>query len=762
MWQKSGNNPSAKLPAYVLAAALSILALIGAWLTYPLFGNAVFSVFYIVVVVIAWRGGLGPAVLSMFISIVAIIPLLVAPLGTPGLAGEDLLPALAFLAVSVVIALITASRESVNESLRESLAAERRHEARILAMMDSTAEALVLISPGREVLDVNEQFEEMFGLSAEQAVGQPASELRPFFEQVFADPAPLFDLVAQTAADAEGYHTESLVQNWPKPRELEIFSAPVCEGECETGAHYGRLYVFRDVTHEREVDRMKTEFVSLVSHELRTPLTSIKGFTDMILEGDAGEINDEVQEFLEIVQSNANHLVALINDLLDISRIESGRIQLKLETVDLTEIVAQVVAVMQPKLDEKAQSLTVELDPASSLVRGDRDKLVQVVTNYVSNAHKYTPDGGEIRIETARKGDLCRLAVSDNGFGIAPEDQEQLFARFYRVDSSLTAEIGGTGLGLSIVKSVIEMHGGWVGVESEPGKGSTFFFTIPLVTDTPHSTVNAGSTEETPAVTTPSEPTPVAPTLPIPVGRRILVVEDDPDISHLICAQLEGAGYKVTAVASAETALEAIAQEIPDLVTVDIDLPGMDGLELASRLAASPDTQGIPIVVLSVLNDDPRSPQFGLSSLPKPIDQEQLLQTMARELEGATKRQILVIEDDSDTRQLLSVALGKSGFEVVAAADGETGLLRASRDMPGLILLDLRLPGMDGFSVLQALKQDPSTSAIPVIVMTGSERVKVGARARVLSLGAADFVSKPFDINMLIEEIRVFIQQEEA
>ena len=354
------------------------------------------------------------------------------------------------------------------------------------------------------------------------------------------------------------------------------------------------------------------------------------------------------------------------------------------------------------------------------------------------------------------------MAVTDNGLGIAPGDQEKLFTRFYRVDSSLTAEIGGTGLGLSIVKSIIQLHGGWVGVESELGKGSTFFFTVPLAKDIAESPATPEPREEILAQKTIREPALTLPTPPMPHRRRILVVEDDLDVSQLICSQLEQSGYAATAAVTAEEALEAITREVPDLITLNIGLLGMDGFDLASRLAASPDTHDIPILVISVLNDDPRSPQFGLNALPKPIGRQQLLQTLAQELQGATRRRVLVVEDDPSTRELLSVALEKRGFEVLTAADGESGLLKAGEELPGLILLDLRLPGMDGFEVLQALKQDPPTAAIPVIVLTGSEGLKAGARARVLSLGAADFVSKPFDIDMLVEEIRIFIQQEEV
>jgi signal transduction histidine kinase len=297
------------------------------------------------------------------------------------------------------------------------------------------------------------------------------------FDQVFADSENLYQLSLDSCANASEDLSRLVVQNWPQYRELNLYSAPVRD---EVG-FMGRLYVFRDVTREREVDRMKTEFVSLVSHELRTPLTSIKGFTEMILDGDAGEINIETKEYLEIVFSNSERLVALVNDLLDLSRIESGRIQIKSEPVDLTEVVQAVVATMQQKINEKEQKLSVDLAPSAASVRGDKDKLVQVLTNYVSNAYKYSPAGSDIRIVIFEKEGFAHTAVIDNGMGIAPENQPRLFTRFYRVDNSMTREIGGTGLGLSIVKQLIELQGGQVGVISALGEGSTFWFTIPLI-----------------------------------------------------------------------------------------------------------------------------------------------------------------------------------------------------------------------------------------------------------------------------------------
>jgi CheY-like chemotaxis protein len=339
-----------------------------------------------------------------------------------------------------------------------------------------------------------------------------------------------------------------------------------------------------------------------------------------------------------------------------------------------------------------------------------------------------------------------------------------LFTRFYRVDSSLTAEIGGTGLGLSIVKSIIELHGGWVGLTSEPGRGSTFCFTVPLATEPPEAPVTGEREAAVPERQAPILAAPQgaqAPKRAPAAGQTILVVEDDPQISRLVCAHLEKAGYLVQEAASAEGVLERIAQEPPDLITLDIELLGTDGFEWVEQLAASPVTRDIPILILTVFDRDLQNPQFAVSALPKPVDREQLLHMVAQLLVESARQRVLVVEDDASTRELLSVALRKRGFEVLLAEDGASGLALAKKEQPGLVLLDLRLPGMDGLAVLQALKQEPDTAAIPVITMTGSEGLNDGTRARVLSLGASDFVTKPFDLDMLIQEILVFVQQEE-
>jgi PAS domain S-box-containing protein len=758
---KKGTRPLESLSGYSVAVLSSLVALLVSWVFYPAFGRSIFTVFFIAVLISALRGGLGPALLTIAVGALANILVLKAPNIQSDIMIQDWMGTGAFLLVSLFFAYVVNQLEKTRQTLEKSLAAERESEARVRAVTDSVDEALILMSPEGRILHVNHRFQDIFGIPGGSVLQQQVQDLETMFDQVFEESGELFKMILNSLGDTEHDLKEIIVQNWPKPGELQLYSTPVQDDH----GFLGRLFVFRDVTHEREVDRMKTEFVSLVSHELRTPLTSIKGFTEMVLDGDAGEINEEVAEFLGIVKSNADRLVALVNDLLDISRIESGRIQLKSEQVDLREVVKLVVATMQHLIEEKDQNLVVELDDAAVQVMGDQNKMVQILTNYVSNAYKYTPSGGDIRLVVKAEGDFAHVAVIDNGYGIAPEDQEKLFTRFYRVDNSMTREIGGTGLGLSIVKAIVEMQGGRIGVESTLGEGSTFYFTVPLV---PKSGAEIPVREGMPAAAQEPriEPAQLGTAIPgvslADGAQQILVVEDDPDIALLISQYLEHAGFRVRKAFSAEEALESLNEDIPAMITLDINLPGMDGYQLADRLSENPETKDIPILVVSVYHDDRHGLQFDAYALAKPIDHEKLVSSVTEIIEDSSRKQVLIIEDDPDIRQLLITTLNKQGFEAQAEPDGESGLTKAKEIQPGVILLDLRMPGMDGFAVLEALKEDPTTDRIPVITMTGSQELKTKARARVLAMGAADHITKPFDLDNLIEEVRIFLNTKEV
>lgn len=722
---------------YGVAVGLSSVALLFAWVFRPVFGTDVFEVFYLAVVVSAWYGGLGPALLAGLVGLVAHVAFQVPPLG-PGLAVDDWLRVAIYVAVAPLIVLITNRLDRTNTALTASLDEQQKQEAQTRAIVNGVVEGLVLVAPDEHLLSVNHQFEELFGVSASQVLGRSFDDLRAVVDRVFAKPDELRARVAGTTSDETARFTEIVQQVWPQERALQLFSTPVLTD----GRFLGRLYGFRDVTQERELDRMKTEFVSQVSHELRTPLTAIKGFTDLLLDGDAGDVNEEQQEYLDIVKSNVDRLVALINDLLDISRIESGRIKLQLAPIDLADIIRSVAATMRPLLEGKQQTLTtVCVAPDLPPAMGDHDRVVQVVTNLLSNAHKYTQAGGSISVSAERAGDMLRVAVQDNGMGIPADDIPKLFTRFFRVDSSLTREIGGTGLGLSIVKSIVELQGGAVSVDSEPGQGSTFAFTLPLA--------------KAPAVpaAVPSPPPPVG----VSKAGTVLVVEGEADIREQFESSLVHVGYRVLVASDTAAAIAQMDRERPDLVLLRLRLTAPRGFETAQALAEATEARDIPLLVVSIQRDVAGE----VASAPR-LDELQVVAHVQQALEKSGARRVLIIEDDSATRKLLSTGLQNHGFEPLEAADGESGVAVAFTQAPDLVLLDLHLPGADGFDVLQQLKQSPTTARIPVIVVTGDEQLWLGARARVLALGAADFVAKPLEMDMLIEEMRTLVPWREA
>ena len=271
----------------------------------------------------------------------------------------------------------------------------------------------------------------------------------------------------------------------PQHKFLQVYTAPVQGGNGEQ--LIGRIIALRDVTRERELDKIKTDFISVVSHELRTPLTSIKGYTDLLLSGAAGEMPALQHEFLSIIQTSTTRLTNLINDILDISRIESGRIDIRHEPVDYRQIVSDTLRLMRTTADEKEIHLEADLPASMPPVCGDADKVTQVLTNLVGNAIKYTPVGGRVNVRLEVAGDASvTTCVSDTGIGISPDDQKRLFQKFFRADNSSTREAGGTGLGLVIAKTIVELMGGAIWVDSEPGRGSRFSFTLPLLPASSH------------------------------------------------------------------------------------------------------------------------------------------------------------------------------------------------------------------------------------------------------------------------------------
>jgi CheY-like chemotaxis protein/two-component sensor histidine kinase len=457
-------------------------------------------------------------------------------------------------------------------------------------------------------------------------------------------------------------------------------------------------------------------------------MTSIKGYADLLLMGSVGPLTDGQEKFLSIVRSNVDRLKILVDDLLDISRIESGRLELTPEPTDVRETVAEVVASMEARAEEKDLQLHADLPEGLPMAQADPDRLGQILTNLVGNACQYTPDGGEVVVSAQSEAEEIQITVGDTGIGISDEDQERIFSRFFRADSPPVQSTPGTGLGLSIVRSLVELHGGEIWLESELGEGSSFSFTLPV----------AEMTERAP------EPRP----------SKVLVVEDDLDVAKLIQFHLSDDGREVLVAQRGDEALALARKERPDLITLDIMLPDMSGFDLLETLKSDPRTDEIPVVIVSVVPDQQRGLRLGaVAYVAKPIDEEKLL-TAVR---GALTRRsgtVLVVDDDRDTLAMLDEVLRANGFRARTVGEGREVLPTARREKPSLILLDLRMPDLDGYAVLENLKDDPELRDIPVIVMTGSEVINDAKRKKVRALGADQLLAKPFSVEELVEQIK--------
>ncbi len=477
-----------------------------------------------------------------------------------------------------------------------------------------------------------------------------------------------------------------------------------------------------------DASRMKSEFLANMSHELRTPLNAIIGFSEVLRDGLVGELNAEQREYAGDIYDSGEHLLSLINDILDLSKVEAGKMTLELEQQDIAALVAAGMQVVREKALAHRIKLSAEVEEGLGAAWLDARKCKQILYNLLSNAVKFTPDGGAVTV-TARKagGDAVKngtfahyleLAVRDTGIGIAPEAQDKLFRPFTQIDGSLARRYEGTGLGLVMVKNLAELHGGAVALQSEPGKGSVFTVWLPWREE-------AGGGASAAASSPAPEAAPEAAPVPASSSRLALVVEDEDMAADLLRLQLEETGFRVTRAATAEAALELAMREKPDVITLDILLPGMDGWEFLERIKDAPELARIPVVIVSIVADGKRGASLGAAQvLQKPIRHEDLADAMKQiglGADGKKKRSVLVVDDDPQAVQLLGAYLDSAGYEVLRAYGGQEGIDMAKRLNPGLIILDLMMPEVSGFDVIAALNGDSGTAAIPVLIVTAKQ-----------------------------------------
>ena len=451
----------------------------------------------------------------------------------------------------------------------------------------------------------------------------------------------------------------------------------------------------------------KSQFLANMSHELRTPMNAIIGVGEMLLE-DARDLGhaDEVEPLERILRA-ARHLLALINDILDLSKIEAGRMELHLESFAIASLVEDVASTVRPMADANRNRLRVECPADLGALRADVTRVRQALLNLASNAVKFTSDG-EVTLAASREtgvgGEVIRLRVTDTGIGLTPDQMARLFQDFTQADASTTRKYGGTGLGLAISRRFCRMMGGDITVESEPERGSTFTITLPaLVTPAePGDGVAAPSARTRPAAT---------------AARPIIVIDDDPTVRALRTRHLEREGFAVVTAAGGVEGLSRARQDRPSVITLDVMMPDLDGWTVLAALKGDPDLAGIPVVLVTIVDERQRGYALGaVEYLVKPIERERLV-ALLRSLGGKVGT-LLLVEDDEPTRAAMRQALAGEGWTVVEAEHGRAALGRLAEAQPDAIVLDLVMPEMDGFELVAELRRHPAWRTIPVLVVT--------------------------------------------
>jgi signal transduction histidine kinase/DNA-binding response OmpR family regulator len=461
----------------------------------------------------------------------------------------------------------------------------------------------------------------------------------------------------------------------------------------------------------REVERatqMKSKFLASMSHELRTPLNAIVGFSDLLAEGAPGPLNVKQKRFVDHIKQGSTHLLQLINDILDLSKIEAGQLELHSEEFLVQDALPEVLSTIDPLAVAKNVRLEQKLE-SKSLVKADRVRFKQVLYNLLSNAVKFTPKGGQISVECVDDCDFVRVSVTDTGIGIRPEDQKVVFEEFRQVDGNASDTQQGTGLGLAITKRLVEQQGGQISLESELGKGSRFTFT--LIAVKPTSKIR-------PAAEEPSKPS-----VMVPSGRLtplVLIVDDEVPARELLASYLEPE-YRVAMAESGAEALKEAQRLRPDAITLDLMMPGSNGLETLVALRQNPATADIPVIILSIV--DQKQVGFALGAadyLIKPVRKPTLLEAIRRHVPAPADEDssILLVDDDPKALELLEEALRSAGYEVQSVRSGARALEVLANKVVGAILLDLLMPGIDGFQVIRHVRQEPTLKDLPILVMT--------------------------------------------
>jgi PAS domain S-box-containing protein len=588
-------------------------------------------------------------------------------------------------------------REQAEEQLRE-------RETRMRTLFENVVDGIITTNEKGIIESFNRAAENMFGYAADEVIGSNVGILTPATHRVRHD---------------------KYIKDYIKGRESKIMGAGrEVEGVRKDGSSFpidiavtemwvggARLFcsIMRDITERKKVERMKNEFVSTVSHELRTPLTSIRGALGLVGSGVAGELPDQAQPLVDIAAKNCDRLVRLINDILDLEKIEANKMEFIIQPLELMPLVSQTVESNRAYADEYGVNIIASEGMPGAVVQVDEDRFVQVLTNLLSNAAKFSPRGGTIRIATHAHNEGVRVSVSDEGPGIPEAFREQIFEKFSQADGSDTRQKGGSGLGLSITRTIVEKLGGHIEFETQEGKGTTFHVDLPLHASL-LATVDRVADERPESTAT---------------GARILVCEDEADVAHLLRLMLQAQGYDVEIARNASEAKALLAKREYAAMTLDLVLPDQYGIDLFRDIRRNEKTRELPVIVVSAIADEEVQQLSGdavqvMDWLEKPIDESKLVSAVARSISHSTERpmRILHVEDEPDVHEIVRSVLGDS-YQLSSAGTLDEARQRLAREDFDLVILDLGLPDGSGVSLLPGLSR--RSPRVPVVLFSAHE-----------------------------------------
>ena len=572
-------------------------------------------------------------------------------------------------------------------------------------LLSNSPVAIVTLDVNHNVTSCNPAFAKMYGYEEREVVGRNLDSL-------ITTESTRSEAVANTEQALAASPVKKISQRRRKDGtfvDVEVLGVPVVVG----GRRVGLMALYHDITElllarrdAEAANSAKSQFLASMSHELRTPLNAIIGYSEMLQEDAAERGETDSIADLQKIHGAGKHLLALISDVLDLSKIEAGKMQLFLETFEVAPLVDQVATTVRPLIEKNANRLEVHCATNFGVMHSDATRLRQILLNLLSNASKFT-DHGVISLEVQRTGREVVFQVRDTGIGMTPEQLGRLFETFSQAEASTAAKYGGTGLGLAITRKFCQLMGGDVEVESRPGSGSTFTVRLPA-----DGTARAA-------------PEPAPPSALAGARGTVLVIDDDAVARDLVARFLEKEGLQVATAPDGAAGLAAArdGERRPDVITLDVMMPGLDGWAVLSALKSDPATAEIPVVMLSVADEKNLGFALGASEyLTKPIDRDQLSRVVRRFGRSNGPRRVLVVEDDAAARTVLRRAMEGEGWEVVEAEHGREALeLTSGPPLPDLVLLDLMMPEMNGFEFLEAVRKWEAWRAVPVVVITAKE-----------------------------------------